>query len=833
MDYILFHRTYACLLVLLFIPVAFTTQAFATIDSPPTIDAVIVNPTSIDVFCTDPAISGGTIITGNVLEIYDGVYDGLGVDIDLSASDLICSFGTVNKISTVSLTDLSNYSIKLTVSTSDGNTFVDAPDFVQPDSNAAILVFKDLTADGPIIIQFRDIGVTNIAEPIISIPALPPLQNVIFTITDHNANANLASKETIIAKINGIDVSLEETGVNTGIFQNTLTAGATVMYNPGTQGFARATINIDFKIDPEDGLGLVGFAGNEKHDNVDSDGIFTPPETIYRDLDNSGTVSVGDIRLANAAETYHYIDGSVVVASDADESVPITAFASDEKHADSGAILNTFDKIEIVYKDSDTSNTVTVGDTRLANIKIGGYIDRSVVAADAFDGKADIIIEDMPIDTTPCAVGSFSPASHPINISFTHGGKASSNITVTMSSADVVQTIPSTDPSLLQMYYQGPGLAYGLVTALSDMSSHNAIAKNVISNPEFPFGLGPSQIYNDNINGDGTGLSLPMVQGSYVLGFDNGCGGGGGGGVSRGGFVQALGALAVFGGSSVGSSVGASTIGGAGPPSFSSSFLVKQDDHILSHDADPKLTESTKFKIGTSSTIAIGFSLPGGLGELEHVGLYTNIAKGQTKSDSDTYIYFDKYKTPQVTVHDPHGIFKAADVSVIEKDGRKLEAVFDFNFAKIITKNDAIVEVWNNSRDSAQVEIQNLVTVIGPSEPELKQDTVQPNHEEKQIRPDVPVWVKKNAGWWGQGQIDDGTFTNGIGYLIQNHIIDVPDLVQTNVSPEPQSEPKFSPVVPTWIKNTALWWSEDKLTDDDFLNGIKYLLENGIIKVRV
>jgi hypothetical protein len=313
--------------------------------------------------------------------------------------------------------------------------------------------------------------------------------------------------------------------------------------------------------------------------------------------------------------------------------------------------------------------------------------------------------------------------------------------------------------------------------------------------------------------------------------LDLGAGGGGAGGVSRGGFVQALGALAVFGGASVGSS---------GPPSFDSSFTVLQDDEVLSHGTNPKSTESAKFEIGTDSSVAIGFSLPGGLGELDHVGLYANIGPGQTKYDSDTYIYFDKFKTPQVTIHDPNGIFKSADASVIEKDGRNLEMIFDLNFAKVITNNNVIVETWNLSRQSAQVEIPNLITVIGPKETTPNIET-QTETLQEQTPPVVPVWIKKNAGWWGQGQINDETFTNGIGFLIQNRIIDVPDLMQANISPEisndeSQTEPiieEFSPVVPVWVKNTASWWSQDMLSDDEFLQGVKYLLENGIIKVRV
>jgi len=35
----------------------------------------------------------------------------------------------------------------------------------------------------------------------------------------------------------------------------------------------------------------------------------------------------------------------------------------------------------------------------------------------------------------------------------------------------------------------------------------------------------------------------------------------------------------------------------------------------------------------------------------------------------------------------------------------------------------------------------------------------------------IPVWIKNNAGWWATDQIDDSAFLQGIQYLVQNGII--------------------------------------------------------------
>jgi len=37
----------------------------------------------------------------------------------------------------------------------------------------------------------------------------------------------------------------------------------------------------------------------------------------------------------------------------------------------------------------------------------------------------------------------------------------------------------------------------------------------------------------------------------------------------------------------------------------------------------------------------------------------------------------------------------------------------------------------------------------------------------------IPDWIKNNAAWWAEGSVDDQTFLNGIEFLIENGVIDV------------------------------------------------------------
>jgi len=85
----------------------------------------------------------------------------------------------------------------------------------------------------------------------------------------------------------------------------------------------------------------------------------------------------------------------------------------------------------------------------------------------------------------------------------------------------------------------------------------------------------------------------------------------------------------------------------------------------------------------------------------------------------------------------------------------------------------------------------------------------------------IPSWIKNNAGWWANGSIDDNSFVQGIQYLIKEGIMKIPE--KTNTSNVEEKE------IPSWIKNNAGWWANDQITDSDFVSGIEYLVNHKII----
>ena len=96
----------------------------------------------------------------------------------------------------------------------------------------------------------------------------------------------------------------------------------------------------------------------------------------------------------------------------------------------------------------------------------------------------------------------------------------------------------------------------------------------------------------------------------------------------------------------------------------------------------------------------------------------------------------------------------------------------------------------------------------------------------------MPSWIKNNAGWWANDEISENEFLRAIEYLIQNDII-----VITNVPSYEKSEISidfsYTKLVPNWIKNNAGWWADGQIDDNSFVSGLQWLISNGIIQVEV
>ena len=99
----------------------------------------------------------------------------------------------------------------------------------------------------------------------------------------------------------------------------------------------------------------------------------------------------------------------------------------------------------------------------------------------------------------------------------------------------------------------------------------------------------------------------------------------------------------------------------------------------------------------------------------------------------------------------------------------------------------------------------------------------------------IPAWIRNNAGWWAAGSISDSDFVGGIQFMIKENIMVIPYLPE-DTQMELKDEKRAMGLereqqVPDWVRNNAGWWADGLISDDDFVSGIKYLVEQGIIRV--
>jgi hypothetical protein len=84
--------------------------------------------------------------------------------------------------------------------------------------------------------------------------------------------------------------------------------------------------------------------------------------------------------------------------------------------------------------------------------------------------------------------------------------------------------------------------------------------------------------------------------------------------------------------------------------------------------------------------------------------------------------------------------------------------------------------------------------------------------------PPIPDWIKHNAQSWSFDNASDSEFIEGIEYFIEQGLI-----VNSGATAEQK--------IPDWIKNNAKWWSNDQISDEDFVKSIQYLVKKGIIRI--
>ena len=87
----------------------------------------------------------------------------------------------------------------------------------------------------------------------------------------------------------------------------------------------------------------------------------------------------------------------------------------------------------------------------------------------------------------------------------------------------------------------------------------------------------------------------------------------------------------------------------------------------------------------------------------------------------------------------------------------------------------------------------------------------------------LPFWMRQVAYGWMNNDISSGAFIDAIERTIDS---DNWDIVKEN-----NKDYLNSTNVPDWIKTIVGWWLEDKITDDDLVKSIQYLIKIKTITV--
>jgi len=89
----------------------------------------------------------------------------------------------------------------------------------------------------------------------------------------------------------------------------------------------------------------------------------------------------------------------------------------------------------------------------------------------------------------------------------------------------------------------------------------------------------------------------------------------------------------------------------------------------------------------------------------------------------------------------------------------------------------------------------------------------------------IPEFFKNVANLWSDELVEDAEFVDWIEFLINEKIIDIPNLPTSPVTDSDNA-------IPNWIRQNVGWWGSGLISDEEFLSGIKYLVEHGIITIQ-
>jgi len=142
------------------------------------------------------------------------------------------------------------------------------------------------------------------------------------------------------------------------------------------------------------------------------------------------------------------------------------------------------------------------------------------------------------------------------------------------------------------------------------------------------------------------------------------------------------------------------------------------------------------------------------------VGIYTIPAIPNTEEPTKLKISFLKPDTERIQQHIDYRVS-------VTKDG---DYVFGPMSRLLHTSPGSItipVKFSENGSHLVHIEVEGILFQPIPLE------TATFTMNVGQTETSIPGWIKNNAGWWAEGQIDDSSFVTGLQWLISNGIMKI------------------------------------------------------------
>jgi len=91
-----------------------------------------------------------------------------------------------------------------------------------------------------------------------------------------------------------------------------------------------------------------------------------------------------------------------------------------------------------------------------------------------------------------------------------------------------------------------------------------------------------------------------------------------------------------------------------------------------------------------------------------------------------------------------------------------------------------------------------------------------------QTSTDATIWIKNDVKKWVEEKISDRDFVLAVQELIRIGVI---------LPPKPEVELENVDIIkiPKWVKLSAEWWIDDKVSDEEFRDAMRFLVKKGIL----